>query len=219
MKMIGIMEEMKMGETAKKAILAVSFGTSHSDTRKVTIDAIEEDLKAAFEDCSLYRAWTSKMILARLEKRDGIHYDNVKEAMEHMLKDGITDVIVQPTHVMNGVENDLMKEDVLTYAGQFQSVTFGTPLLTTEEDNELVVKAIAEAFPAIEDKETALVLMGHGTEHYANAVYAALDYRFKDMGHENVIVGTVEGYPEISQVLKQLEKCGPKKSIKESPYL
>ena len=151
------------------------------------------------------------MILARLEKRDGIHYDNVKEAMEHMLKDGITDVIVQPTHVMNGVENDLMKEDVLTYAGQFQSVTFGTPLLTTEEDNELVVKAIAEAFPVIEDKETALVLMGHGTEHYANAVYAALDYRFKDMGHENVIVGTVEGYPEISQVLKQLEKCGPKK--------
>ena len=163
--MIGIMEEMKMGETAKKAILVVSFGTSHSDTRKVTIDAIEEDLKAAFEDCSLYRAWTSKMILARLEKRDGIHYDNVKEAMEHMLKDGITDVIVQPTHVMNGVENDLMKEDVLTYAGQFQSVTFGTPLLTTEEDNELVVKAIAEAFPVIEDKETALVLMGHGTEH------------------------------------------------------
>ena len=68
MKMIGIMEEIKMGETAKKAILAVSFGTSHSDTRKVTIDAIEEDLKAAFEDCSLYRAWTSKMILARLEK-------------------------------------------------------------------------------------------------------------------------------------------------------
>ena len=74
-----------------------------------------------------------------------------------------------------------MKEDVLTYAGQFQSVTFGTPLLTTEEDNELVVKAIAEAFPAIEDKETALVLMGHGTEHYAIAVYAAIDYIFKDM--------------------------------------
>ena len=185
-----------MGETAKKAILAVSFGTSHSDTRKVTIDAIEEDLKAAFEDYSLYRAWTSKMILARLEKRDGI-----------------TDVLVQPTHVMNGVENDLMKEDVLAYEGQFQSVSFGTPLLTTEEDNKLVVKAIAEAFPAIEDKETALVLMGHGTEHYANAVYAALDYRFKDMGHENVIVGTVEGYPEISQVLKQLEKCGPKKVV------
>ena len=141
-----------MSDTAKKGILVVSFGTSHEDTRAVTIDAIEKEIGAAFTDCKIYRAWTSKMILARLEKRDGIHYDNVKEAMEHMLKDGITDVIVQPTHVMNGVENDLMKEDVLTYAGQFQSVTFGTPLLTTEEDNELVVKAIAEAFPVIEDK-------------------------------------------------------------------
>ena len=201
--MMGIMEEMKMGETAKKAILAVSFGTSHSDTRKVTIDAIEEDLKAAFEDCSLYRAWTSKMILARLEKRDGIHYDNVKEAMEHMLKDGITDVIVQPTHVMNGVENDLMKEDVLTYAGQFQSVTFGTPLLTTEEDNELVVKAIAEAFPAIEDKETALVLMGHGTEHYANAGDHAKNDMAGDEPDSWKTIISQKGY-EVQTVLKGL---------------
>ena len=148
---------------------------------------------------------------ARIAKRDHIHYDNVTEAMERMRTDGITEVIVQPTHVMNGVENDLMKKDVLAYADHFQSVKFGAPLLTTEEDNEYVVKAVADEFPVIKDKETALVLMGHGTEHYANAVYAALDYRFKDMGYENVIVGTVEGYPEIDQVLKQLGKCGVKK--------
>ena len=201
-----------MSETTKKAILAVSFGTSHSDTREVTIDAIERDLQSAFADRKVYRAWTSKMILARLAKRDNIHYDNVKEAMERMLQDGIQDVIVQPTHVMNGVENDLMKADVLAYADQFQSVAFGNPLLTTEEDNELLVKAIAEEFP-VKEPGTALVLMGHGTEHYANAVYAALDYRFKDMGYENVIVGTVEGYPELSQVLRQLEKCAPKKVV------
>ena len=113
-----------MSDTAKKGILVVSFGTSHSDTRKVTIDAIEEDLKAAFADCSLYRAWTSKMILARIEKRDHIHYDNVTEAMERMRTDGITEVIVQPTHVMNGVENDLMKKDVLACADHFRSVKF-----------------------------------------------------------------------------------------------
>ena len=153
------------------------------------------------------------MILARIEKRDHIHYDNVAEAMERMKKDGITDVIIQPTHVMNGVENDLMKKDVLAYADHFQSVKFGAPLLTTEEDNEYVVKAVADEFPVIKDKETALVLMGHGTEHYANAVYAALDYRFEDMGYENVIVGTVEGYPEIDQVLKQLGKCRVKKVV------
>lgn len=83
---------------------------------------------------------------------------------------------------------------------------FGAPLLTTEEDNEYVVKAVADEFPVIKDKETALVLMGMEPEHYANAVYAALDYRFKDMGYENVIVGTVEGDSEIDQVMKQLEK-------------
>ena len=178
-----------MSDTAKKGILIVSFGTSHEDTRAVTIDAIEKEIGAAFTDCKIYRAWTSKMILARIEKRDHIHYDNVAEAMERM------------------------KKDVLAYADHFQSVKFGAPLLTTEEDNEYVVKAVADEFPVIKDKETALVLMGHGTEHYANAVYAALDYRFKDMGYENVIVGTVEGYPEIDQVMKQLGKCGVKKVV------
>ena len=133
-----------MSDTAKKGILVVSFGTSHEDTRAVTIDAIEKEIGAAFADCKIYRAWTSKMILARIEKRDHIHYDNVAEAMERMKKDGITDVIIQPTHVMNGVENDLMKKDVLAYADHFQSVKFGAPLLTTEEDNEYVVKAVAD---------------------------------------------------------------------------
>ena len=113
-----------MSDTAKKGILVVSFGTSHEDTRAVTIDAIEKEIGAAFADCKIYRAWTSKMILARIEKRDHIHYDNVAEAMERMKKDGITDVIIQPTHVMNGVENDLMKKDVLAYADHFKSVKF-----------------------------------------------------------------------------------------------
>ena len=206
-----------MNSLAKKAILVVSFGTSHEDTRKVTIDAIEEAIGAAFPDHRIYRAWTSKMILAKIEKRDHIHYDNVKEAMDHMAQDGITDVIVQPTHVMNGVENDLMKADVLAYADRFQSVKFGDPLLTTEEDNEYVVKAITDAL-LVKDEETALVLMGHGTEHYANTVYAALDYRFKDMGYENVIVGTVEAYPGMEQVLKQLEKSAPKK-VMIAPFM
>lgn len=202
-----------MGNLTKKAILVVSFGTSHEDTRKVTIDAIEETIGAAFPQYRIYRAWTSKMILAKIEKRDHIHYDNVKEAMERMAQDGIEEVIVQPTHVMNGVENDLMKADVLAAANHFQSVKFGNPLLTTEEDNAYVVKIITDVFPVIQDKKTALVLMGHGTEHYANTVYAALDYRFKDMGYENVIVATVEGYPEIDQALNQLEKSGAKKVV------
>ena len=92
-----------MNAASKKAILIVSFGTSYENTRKRTIDAIERDIADAFPVCPAYRAWTSKMIIAKLKKRDGIIIHTVKEAMEHMLLYGITDVIVQPTHVINGI--------------------------------------------------------------------------------------------------------------------
>ena len=167
-----------MNAASKKAILIVSFGTSYENTRKRTIDAIERDIADAFPACPAYRAWTSKMIIAKLKKRDGIIIHTVKEAMEQMLLDGITDVIVQPTHVINGIENDQMKEDALSFRDRFSSIVFGNPLLTTEEDNQAVVQAVAGEFQDM-DQETALVLMGHGTEHYANSVYAALDYRLK----------------------------------------
>ena len=163
-----------MNAASKKAILIVSFGTSYENTRKRTIDAIERDIADAFPACPAYRAWTSKMIIAKLKKRDGIIIHTVKEAMEQMLLDGITDVIVQPTHVINGIENDQMKADSLSFRDRFSSIVFGNPLLTTEEDNQAVVQAVAGEFQDM-DQETALVLMGHGTEHYANSVYAALD--------------------------------------------
>ena len=153
------------------------------------------------------------MILARIEKRDHIHYDNVAEAMERMRADGITEVIVQPTHVMNGVENDLMKKDVLACADHFRSVKFGAPLLTTEEDNEYVVKAVADEFPVIRDKETALVLMGHGTEHFANAAYCELEHKFRTEGYANVYVGTVEGYPTLNNIIPQLQAAKIKRIL------
>ena len=96
--------------TAKKAILVVSFGTSFPDTCKKTIDVIEERIGEHFPDYKIYRAWTSKMIMAKLLERDHIKINNVTEAMEQMIADGITEVIVQPTHVINGIENDLMKD-------------------------------------------------------------------------------------------------------------
>ena len=132
-----------MNAASKKAILIVSFGTSYENTRKRTIDAIERDIADAFPVCPAYRAWTSKMIIAKLKKRDGIIIHTVKEAMEQMLLDGITDVIVQPTHVINGIENDQMKADALSFRDRFSSIVFGNPLLTTEEDNQAVVQAVA----------------------------------------------------------------------------
>lgn len=196
----------------RKAILVVSFGTSFENTRKLTIDAIESDIASAYPDYQVYRAWTSKMILAKLKKRDGIHYDNVKEAMERMASDGITDVIVQPTHVINGIENDLMTEDALSYSDQFHTIHFGTPLLTSDEDNNRLIEAIHEEFIDL-TSDDVLVLMGHGTAHFANAIYAALDYTFKDKGYPNIFLGTVEAYPSMDSLLHMVAEYGPKRVI------
>ncbi|RGD04026.1 ATP-binding cassette domain-containing protein [Lachnospiraceae bacterium AM25-11LB] len=201
-----------VSKETKKAILAVSFGTSHNDTRKITIDAIERDMQAAFPDYALYRAWTSKMIIKKVNARDGVHICNVKEAMEKMLQDGITDVLVQPTHVINGIENDLMKEDALAFQEQFHSISFGDPLLTSEQDNLAVIDAITSEFKTL-TKDEVLVLMGHGTTHYANAIYAALDYTFKDKGYSNIFLGTVEAYPTMESLLKMVHAYQPKKVV------
>lgn len=201
-----------VSKETKKAILAVSFGTSHNDTRKITIDTIEKDMQDAFPAYSLYRAWTSKMIIKKVNSRDGVHIYTVKEAMEQMLQDGITDVLIQPTHVINGIENDLMKEDALAFQEQFHSISFGDPLLTSEQDNLAVIDAITSEFKDL-TKDEVLVLMGHGTTHYANAIYAALDYTFKDKGYQNIFLGTVEAYPTMESLLKMVHAYQPKKVV------
>ena len=201
-----------MSTPTKKAILAVSFGTSHNDTRKVTIDAIEDDMKAAFPDYALYRAWTSKMIIKKLKNRDGVSICTVKEAMEQMKQDGITDVLVQPTHVINGIENDLMMEVALSFRDEFHSISFGEPLLTSEQDSLDVIHAITNEFSDLQ-KDEVLVLMGHGTTHYANAIYAALDYTFKDQGFKNIFLGTMEAYPSMETLMKMVKEYNPKKVI------
>lgn len=202
----------KVMEQEKKAILAVSFGTTHQDTREKTIDVIERDLGERFPEYTVYHAWTSKMILKKLKERDGLVIPTVTEAMEQMAADGVTHLIVQPTHIINGIENDGMKEDVLRFQDRFAAISFGTPLLTTEEDNAKVIRAVMDEFPGLHKNE-ALVFMGHGTTHYANAVYAALDYTFKDMGYENVFMGTVEAYPSMETILKMVKEYGPEKVI------
>ena len=202
---------------SKKAILVVSFGTSFHQTREKTIDVIEKKIGNAFPEHQIYRAWTSKMIMAKLLKRDGLKINTVKEAMEQMRNDGITDVIIQPTHVINGIENDLMKEDALSYRDDFHSIAFGTPLLTSEQDSLDVIEAVAREFSDLKEDE-ALVLMGHGTTHYANSIYAALDYTFKDKGYPNIHLGTVEAYPSMETLLKMVKEQNPKK-VKLAPFM
>lgn len=203
---------LSMETTIKKAILVVSFGTSFNDTRKKTIDVIESDIAAAYPDHTIYRAWTSQMIIKKLKARDNVHISTVSEAMEKMISSGITHIIVQPTHIINGIENDRMKEDILKYQNQVASISFGTPLLTTDQDNISVIHALMKEFSFVSKKEV-LVFMGHGTTHYANAVYAALDYTFKDLGYDNVFVGTVEAYPTMETLLKLVEQYNPSRVI------
>lgn len=194
----------------KKAILVVSFGTSFEHTRKKTIDAIEGDIKKVFKDYTVYSAWTSNMILKKILHRDGIKRNTVTEAMETILKDGFKEVLVAPTHILNGIENDLMKKDALAFSHQFDSITFSDPLLTSTEDLHHVIKTISTEYSHL-DKDTALVFMGHGTNHYVNPVYAALDYMFKASGHPEIFIGTVEAYPELDLLIEHVKSYAPKK--------
>ncbi|MFV0529256.1 MAG: sirohydrochlorin cobaltochelatase [Lachnospiraceae bacterium] len=209
--------EPALSENSRRAILVVSFGTSYEDTRKITIEAIEQRVAEIYPEQKLYRAWTSKMIIAKLKKRDNLHIHNVKEAMQAMREDGITDVLIQPTHIINGIENELMKEDALSFQDSFHSISFGTPLLTSVADNELVIDAVIEEFSFVKEDEV-LVLMGHGTTHYSNSIYAALDYAFKDKGHPNFFLGTVEAYPSLESLVKMVRDYNPSK-IYLAPFM
>lgn len=215
----------------KKAILVVSFGTSYEDARKATIERIEEDIRDAFPEYHIYRAWTSRMILSILKKRDQLIIPNIQEAMDAMIEDGITEVIVQPTHILDGIENHIMKEEVLSYQKHFNSISFGKPLLSSINDAEAVVHAIGKRFQDL-GEHTALVLMGHGTSHQSNQVYEELDQLFKQMGYPYIFLGTVEAHPSVQELIQEISNYGitcesdasgnasvPVKKVKLAPFM
>ena len=196
----------------KKAILVVSFGTSHNETRRKTIDQIEKDISENYSDWKIYRAFTSNFIIKILKNRDSLSVNTVNEAMEQMFTDGISEVIVQPTHIINGIENDNMKIVIQNWRNRFKSVKIGAPLLTAAEDYHKVIAALIKELPEIQNDE-AVVYMGHGTTHYSNTSYTALEYRFRDYGYEDIYIATVEAYPSLDNVIKQLKKKDYKKVI------
>ena len=202
----------------KKALLVVSFGTTFHDTLEKNIAAIERDLAAAFPDRDLYRAFTSGMIIRRLKERDGITVDNTQEALERLAQAGYTDVVLQSTHVMNGEERDKMMAHALPFVERFERLTFGAPLLTEVEDYHAAARALLERLPA-KRPDSAVVYMGHGTEHHANAVYALLEYVLHDMGRTDIHIGTVEGYPGFDEVCRRLEEQGGVKNVLLAPLM
>lgn len=189
---------------AKKAILVVSFGTSHLNTLDKNIKAIEEDVQKAYPDYKVYRAFTSQMIIKKLNTVNNISIHTVSSAMKKMQEDGMTELIIQPTHIIHGIENDNMLKDVWIFKDAFTSIKISTPLLSTSDDYVKVVDILMRHYPV--KNEEALVLMGHGTSHYANSSYPALSYTFTQQGYSNVFVGTVEGYPELEHILELIKK-------------
>lgn len=195
-------------KTAKKAILVVSFGTSYADTRKASIEACENEIAKAYPEYEVRRAFTSQIIINKLAKRDNVEIDNPTQALDRLTEEGFSEVVVQPLHIIAGEEYNEMVEVVAEYNdGRFDSLVMGRPILTGIKDYEIAVEALNEQLPEIGEVQ-AVVLMGHGTHHPANASYACLQSVLEKEGVENVYVGTVEGYPTLDDVIADLNRDG-----------
>ena len=192
----------------KPVILVVSFGTSYNDSREATIGAIEAAIQAANPGSEVRRAFTSQIIIDKLKDRDGIEIDNVEEAFARLVKDGVKDLIVQPTHVMNGYEYDDLMKVVEDNRSKFSSVKVGAPLLTSDADYDAVIAAITAATAEYDDGKTLITFMGHGTEHASNATYAKLQEKLTAAGKTNYCVGTVEAEPSLDDVIAAAKAGG-----------
>lgn len=200
-------------EIGEKEILVVSFGTSYNGSRVADIKGIEDAIAAAFPDWSVRRAFTAQIIINHVQARDGEFIDNVDQALERAVANGVKQLVIQPTHLMHGAEYDELMESVNAYADKFEAVAVAEPLLgevgsdatVINEDKAAVAEAIVSAalaetdYAAAEDAandSTAFVFMGHGTSHTAKVTYSQMQTQMNTLGYNNVFIGTVEGEPE-----------------------
>ena len=203
-------------EIGDNELLVVSFGTSFNDSRRLTIGAIEDKLDEEFgKDYSVRRGFTSQIIIDHVKRRDGIAIDNMAEALDRAVDNGVKNLVIQPTHLMNGLEYTDVVNEVGDYADAFDQVAIGDPLLTSDEDFDEVVKAITDATAEYDDGETAICFMGHGTEADSNEVYQKMQDKLTDAGFENYFVGTVEATPSVDDVLAKVQAGDYKKVVLE----
>ena len=194
-------------------LLVVSFGTSYNDNRAATIGAVESAMETAFPDYAVRRGFTANIIIEHVQRRDGVVIDDVTEALARAKANGVKNLLVQPTHLMNGYEyGDLVKE-LEACAGDFESVKIGAPLLTTEEDFAVVAQAMVDAAAGHDDGKTAVCYMGHGTEAASNGIYARMQKHLSDSGHDNFFVGTVEAEPTAEDLVKLVKAGGYEKVV------
>lgn len=191
--------------TKDQAILVVSFGTSYNESRDITIGAVEEAIKAAFPDYDVRRAFTSQIIIDILQERDGLEIDNVEQALDRAVADGIKTLIVQPTHLMNGYEYTDLAEALKDYTDSFEQLALAEPLLTSDADFDAVADAIVADTANYADGSTAICFMGHGTEADSNGVYTKLQEVLQTKGQTDYYIGTVEAEPGLEDVLTAVQ--------------
>lgn len=206
----------------KKAIVVVSFGTTYAEARKASIESIEEKMRAAFPGYEVRRAFTSRMIIRCLAERDGIQVDNERQALDRLLADGFREVYIQALHIIAGEEYEKIRNIVNEYmdSQKFYRLELGRPLLYYMGQEELPddYLAVIEALDIKTDANAAVVLMGHGGLHPANAAYAALQLKLQEADKPNVFVYAVEGFPTLQQVVGQLQRAGVKK-VRLQPFM
>ena len=214
-------------------LLVVSFGTSFNGSRTADIGGIEKALQTAYPDWSVRRAFTAQIIINHVQARDDEKIDNMDQALQRAVDNGVKNLVVQPTHLMHGAEYDELTEAVESYKDKFESVTIAEPLLGEVGDSDDAVnddkKAVAEAITteavktagyddldAAEADGTAFVFMGHGTSHTAKISYSQMQSQMNDLGYKNVFIGTVEGEPEdtaCEAVIEKIKEAGYKKVV------
>ena len=214
-------------------ILVVSFGTSFNDSRAEDIGGVEKALQAAYPDWSVRRAFTAQIIINHVQARDDEKIDNMDQALERAVDNGVKNLVVQPTHLMHGAEYDELTEAVENYKDKFESVKIAEPLLgevgadetAINEDKAAVAEAITaeavktagfDSLDAAKEEGTAFVFMGHGTSHTAKISYSQMQTQMEQLGYDNVFIGTVEGEPEDTSceaVIEKLKEAGYKKVI------
>ena len=208
-------QEGELPVSEKKALLLVSFGTSYSETREKTIERIAQNIAMIYPEYQLRQAYTSQMVIdkVRASTEDFYEIDNVEEAMQKLADEGFGTLIVQPTHVMAGLEYDKMCEIVNSFTDRFETMVIGKPLLSDADDYQAVVQAFSSEMIPYDGMNTSIVLMGHGTEHSSNAVYSELQSTFEQMGMNQYYVGTVEAEPGLDEILGRIKESDTTKVV------
>ena len=198
----------------EKELLVVSFGTSFNDSRVATIGAIENALEKAFPGYSVRRGFTANIIIDHVYKRDDEKIDDITEALDRAVANGVKELVVQPTHLMHGFEYDDVIAELAKYS-DVMDIKVAEPLLTSDADYDAVIKAITEGTKEYLDGETAICFMGHGTEHEYNFVYSRMQEKLTEQGYKDYFVGTVEATPTFREVVDAVKAAGYKKVVLE----